>query len=465
VPFEFLADELHSRPERPPLATDDLRSAVNEQISYSVIGRDTVLLVFGLFFLVLTVAAVVLGRKGLLEHLGWLGPVLALGATAVFVVLGERSRGAVPPTVAVVQVVDAVPGLDEVQTSGYLAVYQPSSGTTSIGTEQGGEFELDVAGLEGRVHRRVQTDLDRWHLENLELPAGVRVAPFRHTLRTREPVEATVRFGPEGVEGRVAAGPFSPLEDVLLNTPGQHTLAIRVQADGSFRAGSADELHAGQFMAEGLLSDRQRARQSLYEKLLAEPQPRYLANRSLLLAWAEPVDMHFTLAPQARTTGEAVLVIPLRFEPTPPGTHVTVPAAFVDCRRITSDGRSLRPATESRLASNVRLRFQIPAPVLPLAVERARLTLKLHAPAREVVVGTLAGDQETLLRRLSSPLGSEQIDINDPRLLQPDEQGTLYLSVGVGEARGANAGQELWRLESASLEVRGQTPGEEEGKQ
>jgi hypothetical protein len=464
VPFEFLADELHSRPERPPLAADDLRSYVTEQISYSVVGRHTVLLVFGLFFLALTVAAVALGQKGLLEHLGWLGPALALGAAGVFILLGELSRGAVPPTLAVAQVVDAVPGIDELQTNGYLAVYQPSPGTSAVGAEQGGEFELDVAGLEGRAHRRVQTDMDRWHLENLELPAGVRVAPFRHTLRAREPVEATVRFGPEGVEGRVAPGPFHQLEDVLLSTPGQHALAIRVKPDGAFRAGTADELHAGQFIAGGLVSDRQRARQGLYEKLLVEPQPRYLANRSLLLAWVEPVDTHFTLAPQARTTGEALLAIPLRFEPTPPGTHVTVPAAFVDCRRITSDGRALRPTTESRLATSMRLRFQVPASVLPLVVEGARLTVKLHAPSREVIVGAFAGGDAVPVRRLTSPLGVAEIEIDDSRQLQPDEHGALYVSVEVGEARGANAGQDLWRLESASLEIRGRTPGEERGE-
>jgi hypothetical protein len=463
-PFEFLADELHPRSERPAFTADDLRSYVTEQISYAVVGHTTVLLVFGLFFLALTAAAVVLGRKGLREHLGWLGPALALGAAGVFVGLGELSRGAVPPSVAVVQLVDAVPGLDEVQTSGFLGIYQPSSDTSPLGAEEGGQLELDVAGLEGRVHRRVQTDLDRWHWENLELPAGVRVAPFRHTLRTAEPVEATVRFGPQGVEGRVAPGPFRQLEDVLLSTPGHHILAVRLRADGSFRSGSDDEPAVGQWIVGGLLSDRQRARQGLYEKLLAEPWPRYLANRSLLLAWAEPVDMHFTLVPQARTTGAALLAIPLQFERTPPGMRVSVPAAFMDCRRVTSDGQALRPAAESRLVTNLRLRFQLPASVLPLDVESARLTLKLHAPAREVVVSALVEGDAVLLRRLTSPLSIETFAIDDPRLLQPDEHGALYMSIEVGEVRGGNTERDLWRLESPSLEVHGRTAGEERDK-
>src|SRR5205085_5869371 len=92
VPFEFVADEFKARGERPPLAANDLRAYVTEQISYAVVGRDTVGLVFGLFFLALTVAAAALGRKRLLEHLGWLGPALALGAAGVFFGLGRWSR-------------------------------------------------------------------------------------------------------------------------------------------------------------------------------------------------------------------------------------------------------------------------------------------------------------------------------------------------------------------------------------
>src|SRR5262249_14799940 len=220
-------------PERPPLTQDDLRSYVTDQIGYSVVGRKAVLLVFGSLFLALTAATVILARLGRLAHLGWLGPGLALGAGIAFVGLGDRSRAAVPPTVAVAQLVDAVPGVDEVQTSGFLAVYQPSQGVTGVGAEQGGGFELDLAGLEGRVHWRVQTDLDRWHWDNLELPPGVRAGPFRHTLRTPGPVEATIRFGPNGVEGRVASGPFRELEDALLITPGHPPLAVHLGADGS----------------------------------------------------------------------------------------------------------------------------------------------------------------------------------------------------------------------------------------
>lgn len=462
APLDYLVAELHPTSDRPAVPTDDLRSFVNEQISYSVVGRNSVLVVFGLLFVVLTLAAFALGRGGRLEHLGWLGPALALGAAGVFIWLGALSRGAVPPTVAVAQMVDAIPGLDEAQATGFLAVYQPSLSTSAVGAERGGWFELDLTGLEGRALRRVQTDFDRWHWENLNLPAGVRTGPFRHTFLKGGAVEATVRFGPNGAEGRVIPGPFRDLEDVLLSTPGPHTVAVRLEADGTFRAGSDDELPSGQVMVGGLLSDRQRARQKLYEKLLAEPKPRYLAGRGVLLAWAEPVDMGFTLAADARTAGEALLTVPLQYERTPPNTRVTVPAAFLESRRITSDGRSLQVAAESHLATTMRLRFQVPASVRPLTVESARLTIKLIAPGRGVVLGGPGGGEASVLRRLTSPLGTEVVDLRDPALLRPDEHGAISFSVQIGPSPAGGGERNQWRLESAGLELRGRTAGEGE---
>jgi hypothetical protein len=207
------------------------------------------------------------------------------------------------------------------------------------------------------------------------------------------------------------------------------------------------------------LTDRQRARQALYEELLADPQPRHIASRSLLLAWAKAADLHFSLVDGGRTTGEALLIVPLQFERTPPGTRVTVPGAFVECRRVTSDGRHLPVATDSPLATTMGLRFRIPGSVLPLAVEGARLTLRLNAPGREVIVGATSGRDVVPLRKLASPVGTEEVEI-DPGLLRPDGDGIVLLNLRIGEVEGGTPGRNPWRLESAGLEVRGRTYGE-----
>ncbi len=454
MPLQYLAQEFPLKPQRPTLAPDELQTFVKDQISYKVVGRSTVLMVFLCLFAALTGAAVVFTRKGFLEHLGWLAPALALGTAAIFVGLGEVSRGAVPPTVAAAQVIEMTPGADMAQATGYLGAYQPSLDQARIGAADGGQFELDMRGLEGRDHIRVQTDDIRWHWENLELPAGVRLAPFQYSVNNSTQASAAFRFGSDGVQGRLDPGSFQNLGDVLLVRPGRHALPTSLAADGTLQVSAANGLQTGQLIAADLLNDRQRMRQGLYEKLLAEPQPRSLANQTLLLAWADPLDLHFTLVDQARLTGTALLLVPVRFERTPPATSVTVPEAFVECQRVDTDGHLLPAAFESRLPSAVRLRFQLPASVLPLTVEKARFRVQLHAPAREVTI--TASGVETPLRVLSGPDGIQEIEINDPRALGVDDQGVLFLNINIGPVRG-RVEKDTWRIDWPGLEVKGKT--------
>ena len=457
VPMQFLAQEILMRADQPLLEAGNLKPFVEDQIGYQVTNRVAILLVFGLFFVGMAVASIVLGRRGSLEHLGWLAPLFAAGAAGAFVLLGEHSRSAVPPTVAVAQVVLAEPGTGDAQASGLIGVYQPGlEPSTVIGAADGGQFDLDLTGLEGRVYSRVQTDIDRWHWDNLELPSSsVRLAPFKYTVLVNKPIKAVVRFGPQGVEGHVDSGAFHPLEDILLTTPGRHALPMRVSEDGSLHADGEDSLQSGHMLTSGLLTDRQRARQSIYEKVMTSPQPR-LAARSLLLAWTDPVDTHFTLVANARTTGMALLAIPLQFERTPPESPVTVPFTFVDCMKVGGDGRLIPAPTESRIASSTKLRFQVPDAVRPLTIENARLSIRLNAPLREVTISGFAGAEQVVLRRLSSPNGMEQLEISDPRLLQMDSQGALFLNVEVSGVA-SDVDRDLWHIEWAGLEVRGRT--------
>jgi hypothetical protein len=455
LPFQYLAQEFPLKPERSLIAADDLQTYVKDQISYKVVGRTTVLLVFLCLFVALAGAAVVFTRKGFLEHLGWLAPALALGTAAIFIALGELSRGAVPPTVAAAQIIEMVPGAEMAQATGQLAAYQPSLDQARIGAEAGGQFELDMGGLEGRDHIRVQTDDIRWHWENLELPAGVRLAPFQYSLDSPTQASATLRFGAAGVEGRFDPASFQNLGDALLVTPSRHALPASLGADGTVQVSGENGLQTGQLIAADLLNDRQRTRQGLYEKLLAEPQPRGLANQSILLAWADPLDMHFTLIDKARLTGTALLLMPVRFERTPPGSAVTVPGAFVECRRVDTDGHLLPAVFESPLPSVVRLRFQLPGSVLPLAIEKARFRVHLHAPAREVAIHA-SGLDTAPLRVLSGPTGMQEIEINDPGALKIDEHGALYLNINIGPVRG-RVEKDTWRIEWPDLEVKGKT--------
>jgi hypothetical protein len=352
--------------------------------------------------------------------------------------------------VAVGQVVDAVSGTDEAGVQGLLAVYQPDSGSAQAGTRGGGLFELDMAGLAGQTRRFVLTDMDAWHWENLALPAGVRFAPFRSTVPTGQPLQAVARFGPEGLEGHLASGVFRDVGDALLCPPEGRRLAVELRPDGSLRAGNKDILPEGQFLAGTVLSDRQQRRKELYREFLKRPGPGRLKG-NVLLAWAEPANVPFTFGPETRLAGEAVVVIPLRLERSAPGARVTVPAPFLPVRQILDQGTTPLKR-EFQLGAAMHLRFQLPAEVLPLQVERARLTVKINAPSRRVTIAGRADGTLVELRHVDSPLDPIRLDITEGRLLRLDREGGLHLNLSV-----SNRGDENWTIEYAELEVSGLT--------
>jgi hypothetical protein len=510
VPLDLVesvvAAELQPPPENNRFSIESFQKPLTEQIGYSIVGRDKVGWIFGSFLLVTLILGLVPARKALQEKsagkpaggflsrlrgyplvwrrpelLGWLGPVAALGATAAFLALGAASRQAAAPTLAVAQVVDAVSGKEEASLQGLLEGYRPDSGPAVIGASQGGFFTLDLAATEGQERRLILTDLNAWHWENLAFPAGVRQAAFRYAAATQQPLAAVAHFGPNGLEGKLRAAPFQGLADAIILPANGRNLAVRLQPDGAFSAAKADVLPAGRFLAGNLLTDdRQERRQNLYREFLKGRGAGRLDGRNVLLAWADPIDLHFELSspPAAdgkeggappRTVGTALLVIPLVLERAVPGTRLTVPAPFLPVQRVVEGGLGRLPQ-ETELAMDMDLRFQLPAEVLPFQVERARLAAKIDAPSRRVTVSATSPEGASELRRVESPLDPLDVELADRRWLQLDRDGGLHLHVAVSDllnraevSKDAVLKNEAWKIEYLELEITGRAIGKDEG--
>lgn len=465
--LEPFADELEPPPEPEAFPAEAFRPLLTAEIGYEVLDRGTVALIFGGAVLAALALGFVLRRSARPELLAYLGPAAALAAVAALVVLGESARRAAPPTVAIAQVVYGVPGQNEAAARGLLAVYRPESGPAEAGARRGGFFSLDIRGSQGQVRRFVTADADSWRWENLELPAGVRFAPFHATAPTAGPVRAVAGFGPDGLRGHLNAGGFRDPADAVLTAANGRNLAVRLEPDGAFRAGSADVLPPGQFLAGAVLSDRQQRRQALYQQLLKRDPAKRADRGNVLLAWAEPADLHFALAPGARRVGTALLVVPLKWERPAPGTRVTVPGPLVTVSRLVEEDLAVPLPPPSTQGVRMRLRFQPPEAVLPLHTERARLTLKINAPGRRVTVaapppeggkGPVGAGRE--LRRVDSPLDPIRLDLTAEDLLRADKGGGLRLDLMISEAAqegGAGTGGNPWAIEYCELELVGTT--------
>jgi hypothetical protein len=474
IPLEELAYELQPPPESSGFRVDDLRPLLMEEIGYSIMSRGKAGLILGGFVAALLALALLLRSSRRPELAGWLGLAAAGVAATLFLGLGKASRSAVAPSAAVAEVDDTAPGTGEAASHGLFALYRPSSGPTALGSTGGGLLELDMAALEGKTRRWLLTDTDAWHWEQLELPAGVRLGPFR----AAAPVGllgATARFGPDGVYGRLVCGPFREPGDAIILTAAREPIAIRISAEGTFTAGAQEVLAADQYIVGAVLSDRQQARQQVYRKLLAK-LPAHWEGRALVLAWAEPAELPFAAEAGVRAVGTALLAAPLEFERPPAGTRVTIPSAFLQSWRV-FDGRLRPPTMDSSLAIDQELRFQVPPTVLPLNVERATLVVKMRAPSRRVSVAGHAGNERIVLAEVESPLDPIHVEITDARLLHLDAAGGLHVSLSVGEeqrapatpvkaerpAKGAGTPRQfdtVWKIESISMEIGGQTAEE-----
>ena len=365
--LEAVGAVLQSAETGSPFQIEALQPLLAEEIGYSVVPRATVVGIFGMALLASLVLGVVLRKSRRPELLGWLGPAAALGATVVFLVVGERARQAVPPTVAVAQIIEGVSDKDEAAVHGLLEVYRPKPGPIEAGVEQGGLFQLDARDMQGQLRQFVLTDLDAWHWERVSLLAEPRLASFHVTVPTEKPIVALARFGPDGVEGKLS-GPFQNLSDALLSTTTGRKLAVHIQADGAFRAAGSDVLPKEQYLSGTLLTDRQQRRQDFYGKFLKKPGPASLRGRNVLMAWADPLDMHFHIAPGARRAGSALVVALLRLEHLAAGERATIPGSFLPYQRLLGS-QQVQPTLESSDDVEMHLRFQLPAEVLPFKVE------------------------------------------------------------------------------------------------
>jgi hypothetical protein len=462
-PLDEIAFVLQPPPDINTFSVESFQPMLTEEIGYSVIGPGAVMLTFGGFLLSGLALGIALRRSSRPELLGWLGPAAALGAAGVFYVMGESSRRSAPPTVAVGQIVDAVSGKGEAAVSGLLAVYRPKSGPAEAGADEGGFFDLDMSGIEGQERRLILIDLDKWHWEKLTLPAGVRAASFQDSLRIGEPIRASARFGPEGLEGKIT-GPLQDLADAVVSTPSGRNLAVHLGSDGSFRTGPSDILPKGEFLNETVLSDKQQKRQAIYRAYLKRSQVgQSQGGGNVLLAWAKPLDLPFQLDPEARQVGSALVVVPLQLEKPASGTAVSIPGPLISYQRI-MDAGPIQPILESKVNSDMHLRFQLPREVLPFQVERARFTLKIDAPSRRVTIAGLEGSRTTELRSIDSPLDPLRVDITDERLLHLDPEGGLHLNLSIGNTLQAKPDAappqqvtEKWIIDYLELDVSGRT--------
>ena len=470
-PMRALADRFFQRRRPPPVEPDQLEPILTEQIGYRIVSRGTAAAVLGSFCGGVLIAGIVLIRRGRLELLGWLGPAVAALAALVIGLMGASSKRGVPNTLAELQFVQTVPGTDDLHVTGLASLYFRDSSKEVIGATQGGVFVPDTGEARGNVSRMLWTDLDCWRWENLTLPPGARTASFEFMAKSSTPVQASGRFGPGGFDGRVETDFVEDLSDVIIGTPSRESLAVSINHDGTFSASNDNVLPPRQFIADTLLSDKQRRRQDVYRLLMPLASEQLYPDQPTLLAWAGAVTSGFRFPEQTRKLGSSLFAIPLSIERTPPGTRVTIPSPFLPYRTdrtmVSSSLYVNRTGewVERQTSGKTWLRIQLPEEILPIRLDRVTVIVRIRGPVTRLEIAAERDGETVVLTGQTSPVGSVELEIDDTDQLLIDREGGIKLGVVVTVPSANAATNEnldagsinLWKIDSLRVEAEGET--------
>ena len=425
----------------PPVSREIAEEHVRQLIGYAIPSRTLVLGTLGGFTALILLTAIALARRGRLEVMGLVLPGLALASAGVLLGAGWASKSTVPGSSAIIQVVQAVPGSQDVRTSGLAGVYARETSEFKFAGRQGGWLSPDMDGLEGTTRRMVWTDLDHYQWEHLPMVPGLRMAAFQTAGRAEEPVEAVARFDATGVTGKLSlpAG-LNPGDGLIATSRGR--MGVDLKADGDFVASADSVLEAGEFLSARVLSDEQQRRNRILAEMLTPVVGTTHTQEPILLVWTKPWEVGLSVAEAKDCVGSALVSIPIRWERPPEGSNITIPAPFLSFREVEGpdklapsglyDYRTSRWSERSGPAAGW-LGFTIPNGLLPLTIKSATMTFKVLGPIGRLEISTVENLRRKSLKVWDAPVGTLTYQITDPQALKLDSRGRLLLRIDAGQ--------------------------------
>lgn len=486
-PMQNLAYDMYAaEASNPGLDYQAVKTHLINQIGYRVLPRSTVISVFVIYTLALTICGIVLAATGQLDKLILVGPLLAILAGLVFLGSGYFSRRSAEPAVAAFQMVEPIPAADELRVDGLAVLYSDEPLDFQIAASRQGVLREDREIGQTEEQKIVWDQTGQWKIPTGAIEPGLAAYRIRSNVPNPQPIEATARFTAQGLEGEIStAVETGQLEDLVLALPNSQFLSVQLE-DRRFTVDAADLLAPGEFVRSNLLTDKQRWHQSIYRSLYPTASTDRQVTEPTLLGWSPPMPMDIAFPESFARVGGALIRIPLVIRKTPIGDPVEIPGPMIAIENVLNARNAISGSFDDRTGkwvgsiaeqSSVRLRFQIPQSVLPLDLERVTLKIEsIQGLNRTIEFRTVLGEPQ-VIQQLKNPNGPFETSVTDPSLLKLDDRGGFLIDVNItvdpdfyeqqrrraaGEDRNADGtGKEMEltreKLEGISLQVAGTT--------
>lgn len=478
-PLSALSVEFFVKQPAPALPVAAAEQNVQSLIGYRIPSRGLVVGSLLAFTGMIVGGGVWLSRRGQLERLGLAIPLFSLVIAGVLLGAGIQTRSEIPSDLAAVQLVQPVPGSEDVRISGAAGIFTKDDGQASERRGNSGGWGMpDMAGLEGTTRRLVWNDLDQWTWEKLSLKPGLRTMPFQSASHLDRPVRASASFANGALAGQLQLPDGLDAGDAILATSSGR-IGLTLSRDGRWSV-AQEQLGPGQFLAATVLSDEQQRRNHLMSQILAPSAEQLPPPVPTIYAWTQPWSQGLVQSDSA-PIGSAVVAVPVQWLPTPPGTTFTIPQAFLTYREIRGpdgsrpsgffDARS-RQFVEKSGPNSGWVAFDLPPELLPLQTRQVDVTFRVTGPMGRLELSAFQDGQLKSLRVWQNPVGTLQHTVEDGNLMPIDSSGRMFFRVDAGTEvieTPLEAGDKLsnpttyWQFVDISAQITAEVPDDDRG--
>lgn len=438
-PLNSLSVDFCTRHSAKVLPAEIAEETVQGLIGYRIPGRNLVLGCLLIFTLLIAAGSYWLSRRGRMEYMGLAIPTFSLLMAGLLLGAGMKTRNEIPNATAAVQLVQSVPGTDDVRMTGAVGYFvKGDSDNVVLQGNSGGYGIPEMQGLTGSNRRLIWTDLDKWSWEKITLNPGLRIMDFQSGAQLEHPLRATAGFAEGQLTGQLQLPSGVTASDAILATSSGR-IGLAIQPDGKWSI-AQETLGAEQYVAGTVLSDQQQQRSRILSKILEPISGQMNPPAPTVYAWTKPWDSAIAIGQQS-PAGSAVVAAPVEWQPLLPGTEITIPRALMHFREVTGpDG--IRPSGfydtrarqwMERTGSNEGwVAFDLPTELLPLTTSKVEITLKVTGPVGRLELSGYRDGSRKSLKVWENPVGTLQHTVEDGQLMPIEANGRIAFHIAAG---------------------------------